>query len=455
MKVTLVADSTFIFEHRGVRILTDPWIGTTIYGGAWMQFPPPVIAPQQVGRLDYIFISHIHEDHCDAATIKHLDRNATVILMERQPNLVRSFLDRNGFGFKAVVTLPPFTVYPLRDDVAIEIVDADPGHILNHLIDSSLLLHWDGGTVYFANDNPPYAASMRHLKRYRHRLCLLPASGGSGYPACFDNLTAVEKAAERARIVSMYLDQFASTIEALEPDRFMASAGNHVVSGRLADINEAMTYLWSPMTAYRHARNRLSVELRQHCVPLHLAEGDTQDLDASETGDAETLWQAATSDGDWSDRKRRFIAEVARASRYCHDSHVPPRDTAWHELFEAAGATLLRAVAATALDFRSHIYVRLPGRQGAGWGHIDGDRRRISIEAADSAKIEPYLTVACDEGLLHQLLTGAFSWNIADAAAYLRYSRVPNVYDQAAVIALNYLRQPTARIEVPTVQSAR
>jgi L-ascorbate metabolism protein UlaG (beta-lactamase superfamily) len=35
MKITLVADSTFIFEHCGVRILTDPWIGATIYGGAW------------------------------------------------------------------------------------------------------------------------------------------------------------------------------------------------------------------------------------------------------------------------------------------------------------------------------------------------------------------------------------------------------------------------------------
>ena len=92
MKVTFVADSTFIFEHEGLRILTDPWIGTTIYGGAWRQFPQPVIKPSDVGRLDYIFISHIHEDHCDAQTIAALDRNATVLLMDRKPNFVDSFL---------------------------------------------------------------------------------------------------------------------------------------------------------------------------------------------------------------------------------------------------------------------------------------------------------------------------------------------------------------------------
>ena len=54
MRVTLVTDSCFLFEHAGIRILTDPWIGTSIYGGAWLQFPRPVIRADEVGKLDYI-----------------------------------------------------------------------------------------------------------------------------------------------------------------------------------------------------------------------------------------------------------------------------------------------------------------------------------------------------------------------------------------------------------------
>lgn len=68
-----------------------------------------------------------------------------------------------------------------------EVIDAKPAHKRNYLIDSSLILHTDEGSVYFTNDNPPYPAVIRHLQQYRFELTLPPASGGSGYPACYTN----------------------------------------------------------------------------------------------------------------------------------------------------------------------------------------------------------------------------------------------------------------------------
>ncbi len=446
MKVTLVADSTFLFEQAGLRLLTDPWIGTTIYGGAWRQFPPPVIAPSDVGPLDYIFISHIHEDHCDPQTLAALDRNATMLLMDRKPDFVEGFLRRHGFAFRAIRKIPPYVRTMLSPKLAVEIIDADPSHALNYLIDSSLLLHWDGKTIYFANDNPPHTRSLAHLRQYRYALGALPASGGSGYPACFLNLSATEKADEKKRIVNQYFSNFAETLAALQPRRFMACAGNHLVVGRGAVLNQEMTYLASPMAAYRFTHEHLAAEVRRHVLPLNLAEGESWDADREETHDGDAVWAAAMDEGDWQERKSRFLTANSTPF-YDHDRIALPSRLDWRQLFSDAGTALLRSAADSRVEFNSHIYVDLPTAPSPSLGHIDGKRRTINVVAATEPRTEPYLEISCDNNLMYQLLAGEFSWNIADAAGFLRYRRVPNVYDQQAVIALNYLRRPAMAME--------
>ena len=442
MKVTFVADSTFIFEHAGVRMLTDPWIGTTIYGGAWRQFPPPVIEPSDVGRLDYIFISHIHEDHCDAQTIAALDRNATVLLMDRKPNFVESFLRRHQFSFREIKKIPPFQKTTLTPDLAVEIIDADPAHALNHLIDSALLLHWNGKTIHFANDDPPYEGSYAHLKQYDFALSILPASGGSGYPACFLSLSDEEQAREKERITIEYFKTFTHAVDVLKPKQVLASAGNHVVVGRSADLNKRMTFLSSPMAAYRYTYDHLDADTRRRAMPLNLHEGDCWDADHDDRSDPEAIWKAAMVEGDRQERKSRFLAESMAQRTYDHDRITLPEDLDWQQLFGDAANALLRSTAASKLEFKSHIYIDLPTEPQPRLGHIDGANGKFDILEAEAPKSEPYLEVSSDRNLMYQLLRGDFSWNIADAAGFLRYRRIPNIYDQEAFIALNYLRRP-------------
>lgn len=440
MKVTLVADSTFIFEHAGVRILTDPWIGTTIYGGAWKQFPPPVISADEVGRLDYIFISHIHEDHCDSQTIEHLDRNATVLLMDRHPDFVERFLLKNKYGFREIKKIPAFQKTELTPNLAVEAIDADPQHVLNHMLDSSLLLHWDGKTIYFANDNLPYPEALPHMKKYDYALAILPAAGGSGYPARFDSLSVEEKSREKTRIGFQYLDNFVDTVKELKPRRFMMAAGNHMIVGRSAAVNKDMTFLASPMTAYRYAEERLPADLRQTAVPLDLREGESWDADDTAV-DVKETWTKATEENDWQQRKRAFMEQNSKHN-YAHDTVTVPADLDWRKLFLEAGSNLLNTAKKAKNEFDSHLYVKLPTEPKASYGHVDGKAKTVDVLDADAPLMEPYLEVSSDPTLMYQMLNGDFSWNIADAAAYLHYRRIPNIYDQEAFISLNYLRKP-------------
>ncbi|MHB8634076.1 MAG: MBL fold metallo-hydrolase, partial [Thermoplasmatota archaeon] len=87
-------------------MLLDPWLDDGIYYGAWYHYPPISMKPEDVGPLDYIFISHIHEDHCSAGTIAKLDRNAEIILMDREPNFVARFLEAHDFRFAKVHLVP-------------------------------------------------------------------------------------------------------------------------------------------------------------------------------------------------------------------------------------------------------------------------------------------------------------------------------------------------------------
>jgi UDP-MurNAc hydroxylase len=91
MKLLNIGGATAIVEHNGKRILFDPWMDDGIFHGSWYHYPPAQVGIEDLGKLDYIYISHIHEDHCSAGTIKHLNPDAEIIVMDRCPR-VRNFI---------------------------------------------------------------------------------------------------------------------------------------------------------------------------------------------------------------------------------------------------------------------------------------------------------------------------------------------------------------------------
>lgn len=448
MKVKFIADSTFVLEHNGCRILTDPWIGTTIYGGAWMQFPPPVLSADDIGPLDYIFISHIHEDHCDPLTLARLDKNAKIVILDREPNFVKRFLERHGFNFRDIVTVPTFEKFTLAPGLAIEPLEANPAKSMTHLIDSSMALHTDTNkSVYFGNDNSAYPDLLRHLSQYEFSLALLPAAGGAGYPACYTNLDDAERAMELERIRRAYFENFAETTKALKPDNFMAVAGYHIIAGKHAPMNKDMAFLTNPATAYKFVYDRLSEDMRGKIHPVQLAPGEELDCDADRARSSQEAWKVATNLGDWEARKAAYLKNVASKSVYTHETQELPEDLDWEALFRTAGTAALGRISAGGVPFTSRIYVRLPEAADNRTGLLDGSARTVECLEQDAPRIEPYLEVSCDDKLLFLLLTGAFSWNIADAGCLLRFYRAPNVFDHSAFIALNYLAAKSMRPE--------
>ena len=64
MKVRYIYSACVVIETEDLTLCCDPWFTPGAYNGSWYQYPPLLKDPIDViGRVNAIYISHIHPDH--------------------------------------------------------------------------------------------------------------------------------------------------------------------------------------------------------------------------------------------------------------------------------------------------------------------------------------------------------------------------------------------------------
>lgn len=429
MRFINLGGATGIIEHRGKRILFDPWLDDGIFHGAWYHWPKMKVGLSDLGRFDYIYISHIHEDHCSAGTIKHLNRDAEIILMDRQPNFVRSFLKSNGFEFKKIHLVPPRSPVELYPGLMVDMVEPDPANEMAYVIDSALILKWDDFVIYNANDCQPYDGSNDYLvSRYpKIDLALLPYSGGSGYPSCYLNLTNEEKDSERKRVMNGRLAAFVKNVQRLNPRYVAPFADQYVVAGSRSYLNKFISHPSSPGIVKAGLEE---AGLGDRLILLN--SGQCYDFDKGIKTPNEPYVDVTEED------RENYIAASVKDKLYDHErvTFMPsvPVDRLVRYARERLWAIQQRRKSFSDVS----IYLDFPRVKR---------RFRLPLNAAEvsevpwSAPLErPFLRISGSDTLMSMLLIGHMSWNIADAALFLDYERLPNVYDPSVYVLLNFLR---------------
>lgn len=84
IKVTYITHACIKIEGEFGTLLTDPWIlNEPIYAFTTWKFPPAIIPPKDLtNNVDYIYISHPHEDHLHIPSIDHFSRDVQILLPE-------------------------------------------------------------------------------------------------------------------------------------------------------------------------------------------------------------------------------------------------------------------------------------------------------------------------------------------------------------------------------------
>ena len=159
--------------------------------------------------VTHCFVSHIHEDHYDVATLELLDRSATILVPDVYPNhLVASRLKQ--MGFDKIRMLKPKVPVEVSRDLTAEVVPRmnafgqELEHYETHDLESLVI---DNGVIFFSAglkvvllaDNVPYCPEDAGSSLENMRDCDLLAfsynGAASDYPLCYENLSDGDKRA--------------------------------------------------------------------------------------------------------------------------------------------------------------------------------------------------------------------------------------------------------------------
>jgi N-acyl-phosphatidylethanolamine-hydrolysing phospholipase D len=163
IRLTWIGHSTFLIQHEGLNILTDPIFGDCqpIPVGRMRRSTAPGIRFEDLPTIHHVLISHSHYDHLDAPTIRALGNEVRYWVPE---GLCAWFRRR---GITRCKELSWWQSAKLSEEVAIHCVPAQHGSART-LFDRNRT-HWCGWVVesaersaYFAGDTG-YSPSFREI----------------------------------------------------------------------------------------------------------------------------------------------------------------------------------------------------------------------------------------------------------------------------------------------------
>lgn len=251
MRIRSVGHACLELETNGLRIVSDPWWEGPAYHGQWHPWPAPRPEGLAERTIDYLYLSHGHEDHLHVPTLRTLRRSGTTVLV---PELVAGALApslRDELGFCEVVELRHGRTVPLRRGLR--------ATCYLNVTDSILVLEDGDRVLVNANDalhaSPP--AVIDHfcrLLRARHPsidTLFLGFSGASWFPNCLHLPGKHDRSAAIGR-ERLFTENFVHVVSELRPRIASAFAASFVLPDpRLRWINEVKLEVPAPDEAFR------------------------------------------------------------------------------------------------------------------------------------------------------------------------------------------------------------
>jgi hypothetical protein len=209
MKITYITHACQLIEVAGKRILTDPWLVGACWGGNLWHYPPPKRTPESISNIDYIYFSHIHDDHFHPESIARLSKEV------KKSQVIISDFDKPYFE-RAVRAKGFDNILVLKHDESINLVPGLKLDMIRNDIgddDSSIVLQADDSTVFCQTDN---LMSLNEAKRLGNKynvdlLFTMPTKTGI-FPGFFEfppdvMIDLAEKKSKSARNYSLDVAQ--------------------------------------------------------------------------------------------------------------------------------------------------------------------------------------------------------------------------------------------------------
>lgn len=441
MKLRFVQSATVEIEAGGCRVLCDPWLTDGAFYGSWCHFPPLQFQPEDFAGVDHLYLSHIHPDHADPATLERLPRHLPVLIHRYQDPFFRRNLEK--LGFANVIELEHGEKRELAPDFSIQSFAADncdptvcgrqfgcalagsaPYRTMQ--IDSVAVFQAGDEVLVNLNDCPlPLGRAVAHTIAGlypRIDLACIPYSGAGPYPHFFANLSPQERhrqgLVKREKLLQHALD----FLEILQPRAFMPFAGEFVYSGRLIEQNQSRGIPFPEELPAEFARLLAGRGLSNPMVLLN--SGETYDLT---TGQASAPFRPADPH-----ERQRYLREVLASRKFFYEESPAPE---LGDLLERAFQRFQAALARHNYSSNWRVYLD-SGQDELDCVPYSGE---ALSRAARGEEREPYVTIKLEPSLLAHLLGRRAHWNNAENGGHLQYFRQPDDYEYGVYHFLSYL----------------
>lgn len=430
--ISYLGHAGLVVEHRSTRVLVDPWFFPAFLE-SWFPYPDNrhLLDDVVTESFDYLYVSHMHEDHLDRRVIAQLGRDVTVLCPRfRSKALARFFRDN---GFSNVVELGHHETVRLGEDVvATMVLDT------SHKEDSGLLLDLDGFRFLDLNDcNTPLSELPTSVD-----LLACQFSGAMWYPACYDYPPDVM----RQKVAEVRRDLFDTLVRKVQ----MTGARNYLPSaGPACFLDPALAAYNDPETTifphWEHVAQQFSVACPDVDV-VRVAPGDRVEVDPA-TGMVAMPGGRHRVFEHGFDRDR-FGEELAayRERRRAEWSGFARRDATPVSVSEIeAYFGRLQAFNKRFLgDFRKQIQL-VSGSETfavelgsiAQYYRIDGEE-----------PYDPEYTLLVTPAVLRSVISGDTGWEEALLSMRVRLRRDPDRFDLTLMGLLRYGRYPAQTMQM-------
>lgn len=430
MQIEFIANaSCLVTLADGRTVLSDPWYSDGIYYGSWYNFPPLSDAAlrRYLGlKPDFIYISHLHPDHLDAATLDRFPSNTPVLIGRLPHDHLERAIRRAGMTNTVQLDLEEttdvdgveFTIY---GDFSGSSEDFEVS--LDYAIDTSIFIRdRDGQTFFNINDNPIQVESAeRVVGRHGHpTAAVVPYSGASLYPHAFPQYDDAEKDRQRDALTERMLKKFASVTRVLKPGYTIPAAGSYVMGGRIAHYSR-----WLHQATPAQISACCRAEELDETEICFMAQGDTLD-----TSSGELVLNQLAPFRDFDIEQRTVHAMTLSDNPLAHEKVVIPDEFAlpWQRLLPKARANQWARQSSLGLYPAVDVVLRLDGADGGGLDFaFPLDRPEIyGFDCQPPAGDRPVVQFRIDARLMAMVLLSAAIWNNIEIGALVEIERRPD-----------------------------
>src|SRR5258708_3915914 len=120
VKIHFVGHASVVIECADTAILVDPWLFGKIFHNSWTLMPQPALDESMLRKIDYIWISHEHPDHCHFPTLDsfpgEFKQRVTILFQARDYQKIFAAFRKLGYQ--------RFQLLPHREQVALPMTNA-------------------------------------------------------------------------------------------------------------------------------------------------------------------------------------------------------------------------------------------------------------------------------------------------------------------------------------------